>query len=78
MVQVWDDMIIDSALKTFYGSDISIMIQAIQRNITVSFFFLNSFLCIYSNDALSIDKVNFFFRVLLRALVKESKIGSFT
>ncbi|XP_027348710.1 endonuclease 4-like isoform X2 [Abrus precatorius] len=31
---VWDDMIIQSALKTFYGSDLSIMIQAIQRNIT--------------------------------------------
>ncbi|XP_027348709.1 endonuclease 4-like isoform X1 [Abrus precatorius] len=34
LVQVWDDMIIQSALKTFYGSDLSIMIQAIQRNIT--------------------------------------------
>ncbi|XP_027191689.1 endonuclease 4-like isoform X8 [Cicer arietinum] len=31
---VWDDMIIESALKTFYGSDLSIMIQAIQSNIT--------------------------------------------
>ncbi|RDX97378.1 Endonuclease 4, partial [Mucuna pruriens] len=31
---VWDDMIIQSALKTFYDSDLSIMIQAIQRNIT--------------------------------------------
>ncbi|KAL2343969.1 hypothetical protein Fmac_005254 [Flemingia macrophylla] len=31
---VWDDMIIQSAVKTFYGSDLSIMIQAIQRNIT--------------------------------------------
>ncbi|KAE9607186.1 hypothetical protein Lal_00025977 [Lupinus albus] len=31
---VWDDMIIDSALKTFYDSDLSIMIQAIKRNIT--------------------------------------------
>ncbi|XP_021295222.1 endonuclease 4-like isoform X1 [Herrania umbratica] len=31
---VWDTMIIDSALKTFYGSDLAIMIQAIQRNIT--------------------------------------------
>ncbi|XP_061367685.1 endonuclease 4-like isoform X1 [Gastrolobium bilobum] len=31
---VWDNMIIESALKTFYGSDLSIMIQAIQRNIT--------------------------------------------
>lgn len=33
--QVWDDMIIDSALKTFYGKDLEIMIQAIQGNITV-------------------------------------------
>ncbi|KAK9267770.1 hypothetical protein L1049_010204 [Liquidambar formosana] len=31
---VWDTMIIESALKTFYGSDLAIMIQAIQRNIT--------------------------------------------
>ncbi|KHN00115.1 endonuclease 4-like isoform X1 [Glycine soja] len=31
---VWDDLIIQSALKTFYDSDLSIMIQAIQRNIT--------------------------------------------
>uniref|UniRef100_A0A7N2LQP7 Aspergillus nuclease S1 n=1 Tax=Quercus lobata TaxID=97700 RepID=A0A7N2LQP7_QUELO len=31
---VWDDMIIDSALKTFYYSDLEIMIKAIQRNIT--------------------------------------------
>ncbi|WJX52212.1 hypothetical protein P8452_38348 [Trifolium repens] len=31
---VWDDMIIESALKKFYGSDLSVMIQAIQRNIS--------------------------------------------
>ncbi|KAK8642142.1 hypothetical protein V6N13_011499 [Hibiscus sabdariffa] len=31
---VWDTMIIDSALKTFYLSDLGVMIQAIQRNIT--------------------------------------------
>ncbi|XWS12718.1 hypothetical protein CRYUN_Cryun37aG0114300 [Craigia yunnanensis] len=31
---VWDTMIIDSAVKTFYGSDLAIMIQAIERNIT--------------------------------------------
>ncbi|ESW31255.1 hypothetical protein PHAVU_002G223100 [Phaseolus vulgaris] len=31
---VWDTMIIQSALKTFYDSNLSIMIQAIQRNIT--------------------------------------------
>ncbi|KAJ7968482.1 Endonuclease [Quillaja saponaria] len=31
---VWDTMIIDSALKTFYDSDLAIMIQAIQKNIT--------------------------------------------
>ncbi|XP_022715969.1 endonuclease 4-like isoform X3 [Durio zibethinus] len=32
---VWDTMIIDSAVKTFYGSDLAIMIQTIQRNITM-------------------------------------------
>ena len=39
-------MIIDSALKTYYNSDLAIMIQAIQRNITVrfSFFLLFMFL----------------------------------
>ncbi|GMP74807.1 hypothetical protein CsSME_00032114 [Camellia sinensis var. sinensis] len=31
---VWDTMIIESALKTFYSKDLSIMIQAIQKNIT--------------------------------------------
>lgn len=31
---VWDDMIIESALKKFYNSDLAIMIQAIQSNIT--------------------------------------------
>ncbi|OAY24743.1 endonuclease 4 isoform X2 [Manihot esculenta] len=31
---IWDDMIIDSAVKTFYGSDLANMIQAIQNNIT--------------------------------------------
>ncbi|GLU23077.1 hypothetical protein SLE2022_391090 [Rubroshorea leprosula] len=31
---VWDSMIIDSALKTFYGSDLRTMIQAIEKNIT--------------------------------------------
>lgn len=46
--QVWDNMIIESALKTFYGSDISIMIQTIQRNITVIVYLI--FLFIYSND----------------------------
>ncbi|OMO65081.1 S1/P1 nuclease [Corchorus olitorius] len=33
---VWDTNIIDSAVKTFYGSDLAIMIQTIQRNITDS------------------------------------------
>ncbi|KAJ0082834.1 hypothetical protein Patl1_10855 [Pistacia atlantica] len=36
---VWDNMIIESALKTFYGSDIAVMIKAIQRNFTVCFSF---------------------------------------
>lgn len=34
---VWDNMIIESALKTFYGKDLTAMIQAIQRNITDAF-----------------------------------------
>lgn len=33
--QVWDTMIIESALKTYYNSDLMTMIQAIQQNITV-------------------------------------------
>ena len=49
LVQVWDDMIIESALKTFYGSDLSTMIQAIQRNITVSYTVI--YVYIYSNDS---------------------------
>ncbi|MGI4370232.1 S1/P1 nuclease [Klebsiella pneumoniae] len=31
---VWDTMIIESAMKTFYDKDLSMMIQALQRNIT--------------------------------------------
>ncbi|MFQ6661188.1 hypothetical protein Gotur_029417 [Gossypium turneri] len=31
---VWDTLIIDTAVKTFYGSDLSTMVRAIQRNIT--------------------------------------------
>ncbi|CDO99616.1 unnamed protein product [Coffea canephora] len=31
---VWDTMIIQSALKTYYNSDLTTMIQAIQQNIT--------------------------------------------
>lgn len=34
LFQVWDDMIIESALKIFYGADLAVMIQAIQGNIT--------------------------------------------
>jgi hypothetical protein len=37
--QVWDNMIIESALKTFYSSDLATMIRAIQNNITVYFSF---------------------------------------
>ncbi|KAF3451550.1 hypothetical protein FNV43_RR07645 [Rhamnella rubrinervis] len=40
---VWDDMIIDSAVKTFYDKELTNMIQAIQRNITDD----------WSNDILS-------------------------
>ncbi|KAF9587970.1 hypothetical protein IFM89_006295, partial [Coptis chinensis] len=31
---VWDNMIIESAMKMFYNSDLAMMIEAIQRNIT--------------------------------------------
>ncbi|MFX6533232.1 S1/P1 nuclease, partial [Acinetobacter baumannii] len=34
---VWDTMIIDSALKTYYNKDITTMIQSIQSNITDAF-----------------------------------------
>ncbi|KAL8460334.1 hypothetical protein ACS0TY_032033 [Phlomoides rotata] len=34
---VWDNMIIESALKTFYNKDLSALIQSIQNNITDSF-----------------------------------------
>lgn len=33
--QVWDNMIIESAIKTIYSKDLELMIEAIQRNITV-------------------------------------------
>ncbi|KAL3627678.1 Endonuclease 4 [Castilleja foliolosa] len=34
---VWDTMIIESALKTFYNKDLATMIQSIQNNITDAF-----------------------------------------
>ncbi|KAK6124414.1 hypothetical protein DH2020_041834 [Rehmannia glutinosa] len=34
---VWDTMIIESALKTFYNSDLTTMIKSIQNNITDAF-----------------------------------------
>lgn len=37
VLQVWDDKIIESAVKTFYGSDLTVMIQSIQKNIAVCF-----------------------------------------
>ncbi|CAL5344910.1 unnamed protein product [Camellia sinensis] len=40
---VWDTMIIESALKTFYSKDLSIMIQAIQKNITLMVGLMNSY-----------------------------------
>ncbi|KAG7033893.1 Endonuclease 4, partial [Cucurbita argyrosperma subsp. argyrosperma] len=33
-MMVWDNMIIESALKTFYHSNLTLMIQAIQTNIS--------------------------------------------
>ncbi|KAM7500832.1 hypothetical protein LguiA_025246 [Lonicera macranthoides] len=35
---VWDNMIIESAMKTFYNKDLTTMIQAIQTNITDDWF----------------------------------------
>ena len=35
LFQVWDNMIIETAVKTFYSKDLGLMIEAIQRNITV-------------------------------------------
>ncbi|KAG5221690.1 endonuclease [Salix suchowensis] len=40
---VWDNMIIESALKTFYSSDLATMIRAIQNNITGH----NQYTCIF-------------------------------
>lgn len=37
LLKVWDTMIIESAMKTFYNKDIDEMIQSIQSNITVRF-----------------------------------------
>ncbi|KAL6573939.1 hypothetical protein OROHE_001481 [Orobanche hederae] len=41
---VWDTMIIESALKTFYNKDLATMILSIQNNIT------DSFVDVYSNE----------------------------
>jgi len=38
VLQVWDVNVIETAMKDFYGNDQSTMIQAIQQNITVSWF----------------------------------------
>ncbi|XP_068321472.1 endonuclease 4 [Pyrus communis] len=35
---VWDNMIIESAVKTYYSKDLAIMIKAIERNITDGWF----------------------------------------
>ncbi|KEH31142.1 S1/P1 nuclease family protein [Medicago truncatula] len=56
---VWDNMIIESALKKFYGSDLSTMIQAIQRNISViSSLYLYAFIQMMGIPG--IDKLMFF------------------
>lgn len=34
--KVWDVNIIETAMKDFYGDDMNLMIDAIQRNLTVS------------------------------------------
>lgn len=53
LFQVWDNMIIESALKTFYGSDIAVMIKAIQRNFTVCF----SFFLLYGDKDTTITHI---------------------
>jgi len=59
LFQVWDNMIIESALKNFYGSDLSTMIQAIQRNISViSSLYLYAFIQMMGIPG--IDKLVFF------------------
>lgn len=59
LFQVWDNMIIESALKKFYGSDLSTMIQAIQRNISViSSLYLYAFIQMMGIPG--IDKLMFF------------------
>lgn len=35
MIKVWDNMIIESALKTYYNKSLPLMIQALQANLTV-------------------------------------------
>ena len=39
LFQVWDTEIIDTALKRFYDSDLNIMIETVQKNITVNSWF---------------------------------------
>lgn len=36
-MKVWDDMIIDSALATYYNSSLSLMIQALQAKLKVQY-----------------------------------------
>ena len=38
--KVWDNMIIESALKTYYNKSLPLMIQALQANLTVRCYFL--------------------------------------
>jgi len=40
MMKVWDNMIIESALKTYYNKSLPLMIEALQANLTVQSYFL--------------------------------------
>jgi len=40
MMKVWDNMIIESALKTYYNKSLPLMIETLQANLTVQSYFL--------------------------------------
>ncbi|KAF7843956.1 endonuclease 4-like [Senna tora] len=53
VAQVRDNMIIESAMKTFYNSDLSIMIQSIQKNITIQNEHIAKSLVLYNRSCLN-------------------------
>ena len=36
LIQVWDVNLIETAMKNFYSRDVNVMVDSIERNITVS------------------------------------------